>query len=198
MRPSALARAWSIARWVLVGAVVVFWFVALRPQGLGGPAGFVLVSGKSMLPTMHTGDLVIVHRHDRYRVGDVIAYHVPKPDPAAGAQVIHRIVGGSAEQGFVVQGDNRTAPDIWHPKHDDVIGSEWVHIPRAGKLIVWIHTPVFIAALAAFAVVLWILYSGDSEDADVVPDPVEDEADLEVGERDERERQEPPQPGQPS
>lgn len=197
MRPSTRRRAWSIARWVLVAAVVVFWFVALRPQGLGGPAGFVLVSGRSMLPTMHTGDLVIVHRHDRYRVGDVIAYRVPKPDPAAGAQVIHRIVGGSAEKGFVVQGDNRTAPDIWHPKQTDVIGSECVHIPRAGKLIVFIHTPLFIAALAAFVVVLWILFS-DSEDADVVPDPVEDEPDLEERERDEREREEPPQSGQPA
>jgi signal peptidase len=164
MRPSEVQRAWSIARWLLVGAVVVFWFVALRPQGLGGPAGFVLVSGKSMLPTLHADDLVIVHRHDRYRVGDVIAYRVPKPDPAAGAQVIHRIVGGSAEKGFVVQGDNRTAPDIWHPKPDDVIGSEWLHIPRAGKLVVWIRTPVFIAALAAFAAVLWILYSGRDDD----------------------------------
>ena len=135
MPPSARRRAWSTVRWLLVAAVVVSWFVALRPQRLGGPAGFVLVSGKSMLPTMHTGDLVIVHEHDRYRVGDVVAYRVPKPDPAAGAQVIHRIVGGSAQKGFVVQGDNRTAPDIWHPKDEDVIGSEWVHIPRAGKLV---------------------------------------------------------------
>jgi signal peptidase len=166
MRPSTRRRVWSTTRWLLVVAVVGFWFFALRPQGLGGPAGFVLVSGKSMLPTMHTGDLVIVHKRDRYRVGDVIAYHVPKPDPAAGAQVIHRIVGGSAEKGFVVQGDNRTAPDIWHPKPDDVIGSEWVHIPRAGRLIVFIHTPLFIAALAAFAVVLWILYSDDDEEKD--------------------------------
>jgi signal peptidase I len=163
MRPSTLARAWSLARWVLVAGVVAFWFVALRPQGLGGPAEFVLVSGKSMLPTMHTGDLVIVHERDHYRVGDVIAYRVPKPDPAEGSQVIHRIVGGSAEQGFVVQGDNRTAPDIWHPKTKDVVGSEWVHIPRAGKLVLFVHTPVFIAALAAFAVVLWILYSGDDD-----------------------------------
>lgn len=167
MRSSDLRRAWSIARWVLVAVVVVFWFVALRPQGLGGPAGFVLVSGDSMLPTMHTSDLVIVHEHDTYAKGDVIAYHVPEPDPAAGAQVIHRIVGGSARDGYVVQGDNRTAPDIWHPKPKDVIGSEWVHIPRLGKLVVWMHTPLFIGAFAAFCVVLWILFSGnDSTDED--------------------------------
>jgi signal peptidase len=151
-------------RWLLVVAVVIVWFFTLRPQALGGPAGFVLVSGTSMLPTMHTGDLVIVHRHDEYRTGDVIAYRVPKPDPAAGAQVIHRIVGGSAEKGFVVQGDNRTAPDIWRPKPKDVIGSEWIHIPRAGRLVVWLHTPVVIGAVAAFAVVLWILLSGSNGD----------------------------------
>lgn len=163
----------------MVAAVVVFWFVALRPQSLGGPAGFVLVSGDSMLPRMRTGDLVILHEHDRYRKGDVIAYHVPKPDPAAGAQVIHRIIGGSAEKGFVVQGDNRTAPDIWHPKPEDVIGAEWVHIPRLGKVVAWLHTPIAIGAVAAFAVVLWILFSGgDDEDEDESPGDAETPAET--------------------
>src|SRR3954464_2750049 len=105
MRIESLARAWHLARWGLVLAIVAFWFVALRPQAIGGPAGFALVSGTSMLPRSHNGDLVIVHHRARYRVGAVIAYRVPKGDRAAGAQIIHRIVGGFARSGFAVQGD---------------------------------------------------------------------------------------------
>jgi signal peptidase I len=164
MRRSDLRRAWSIARWVLVAAIVVFWFVALRPQALGGPAGFAVVSGDSMLPKMHTGDLVIVHSRDSYRKGDVIAYKVPKGEAAEGAQIIHRIVGGNAREGFVVQGDNRTAPDIWHPKPKDVVGSVWLHAPRLGRVVAWIHTPIVLAALAALFVMGWILLGGRGDD----------------------------------
>src|SRR3954462_6884860 len=89
----------------LVLAVVLFWVLVLRPQTLGGPAGYVLVSGHSMLPRYHTGDLVLVERKSSYHVGQVIAYRVPKGDAMAGAQVIHRIIGGSAQAGWIVQGD---------------------------------------------------------------------------------------------
>src|SRR5215831_17838445 len=56
-------------------AALVGWALFLRPQSLGGPAGYVLVSGKSMLPRYHTGDLVLVERRSSYHLGEVIAYH---------------------------------------------------------------------------------------------------------------------------
>jgi signal peptidase I len=163
MPTNRLARAWQVARWALVLAIVAFWFVALRPQAVGGPAGFALVSGTSMLPVMHNGDLVIVHHRDGYRIGDVIAYRVPKGDPAAGAQIIHRIVGGDARTGFVVQGDNRTAADIWRPKPHDIVGRAWVHVPHAGRVVSFAHTPLFLGALAATMAIMWVLYSGLDE-----------------------------------
>jgi signal peptidase I len=162
-------RVWNGARWIVALALVVFWFLALRPQGLGGPAEFVMVSGHSMEPTMHTGDLVVVHRHADYGIGDVVAYRVPKGDPAAGAQVIHRIVGGDGDRGFVVQGDNRTAPDIWRPRTRDVIGSEWAYAPKVGRVILFLHGPIFIAALATTIVVCWILFSGGGKSDDCEP-----------------------------
>src|SRR5438094_3225003 len=146
--------------WLRVGgvlALVVFWFVALRPQALHGPAGYALVSGTSMLPTLHTGDVVVVHRADRYMIGDVIAYRVPKGQTGAGAQVIHRIVGGDARHGFVVQGDNRTAPDIWHPTPSLIVGREWAHVPKLGILVTLLHTPLALAALAAAVAAGWIV-----------------------------------------
>ena len=145
----ALRRVANILGLVLAVAAVVFWALFLRPQSLGGRAGYVLVSGKSMLPLYHTGDLVLVERHSSYHVGELIAYRVPKGDPMAGAQVIHRIVGGDAQHGFVVQGDNRTAPDVWRPKPADIVGAKAVRIPNAIVLLQYLRSPFVLALLVA-------------------------------------------------
>jgi signal peptidase len=142
---------------VLTVAAVVFWAMFLRPQSLGGPAGYVLVSGKSMLPLYHTGDLVLVERQSSYHVGDVIAYRVPKGDPMAGAQVIHRIIGGDATHGFVVQGDNRTAPDVWRPTQKDIVGAKALKIPNGVVVLQYLRSPLLLGLLAACFVFVTVL-----------------------------------------
>jgi Signal peptidase I len=94
---AVLKRTWSIGSIVLLIVACAFWAMFLRPQSLGGPAGYVLVSGHSMNPLYHTGDMILVRRHSSYTIGDIIAYRVPKGDAMAGAQVIHRIVGGNCD-----------------------------------------------------------------------------------------------------
>src|SRR4051794_8469747 len=147
----------------LLVALVVGWAFTLRPQSLGGPAGYVLVSGHSMLPRYHTGDLVLLERKSSYHVGEVIAYHVPKGDPMAGAQVIHRIIGGSPKTGWIVQGDNRTAPDVWRPKDADVVGAKALRIPNAVLVLQFLRSPVLIALLAACFVFVFALDRGDED-----------------------------------
>src|SRR6266849_6951728 len=128
---AAFERTNKAAGIALAVLVCLFWAQYLRPQSLGGRAAYVLVSGKSMLPRYHTGDLVLVEQQPDYHVGQLVAYRVPKGDPMAGAQVIHRIVGGDAQRGFVVQGDNRTAPDVWRPKAGDIVGAKALRVPNA-------------------------------------------------------------------
>ena len=142
---------------VLAVAAVVLWGLFLRPQSLGGPAGYVLVSGHSMLPEYHAGDVVLVERQSSYRVGEVIAYHVPKDDPMAGLHVIHRIVGGNASKGYVVQGDNRTAPDVWHPKPQDIVGAKALRIPHGVIVLQLFRSPLLLALLAGSFVFTWVL-----------------------------------------
>jgi len=153
------------ASYALLLGVVLFWAFFLRPQSLGGPAGYVLVSGHSMLPRYKTGDLVLVEHKASYHVGEVIAYHVPKGDPMAGAQVIHRIIGGDAERGFLVQGDNRTAPDVWRPKPADIVGAKALRIPQAVLVLQFLRSPVLLALLAACFVFVRVLgHVPDSDD----------------------------------
>ena len=69
---STVRRVLGWVQIVLTLAVLGFWFFELRPQSLGGPASYALVSGKSMEPVYHTGDVVIVHRHARYHIGQIV------------------------------------------------------------------------------------------------------------------------------
>src|SRR5438270_8442703 len=153
-------RANKAAGIALVVVACLFWAHFLRPESLGGRAGYVLVSGQSMEPRYHTGDLVLVQRHAGYHVGQVIAYRVPKGDPMAGAQVIHRIVGGDAKRGFVVQGDNRTQPDVWRPKASDIVGAKTLRIPNAIIVLQYLRSPIFLALLAACFVFVHVLNRG--------------------------------------
>jgi len=164
-RRVTLTRVTNAAGLLLVLASIVFWALVLRPQSLGGPAGYVLVSGKSMLPRYHTGDLVLVEKRAHYHVGEVIAYRVPKGDPMAGSQVIHRIVGGDAEHGFVVQGDNRTAPDVWRPKPADIVGAKVMRFPNAVVVLQFLRSPLSLALMAAaFVFVRMLLRTGEGAD----------------------------------
>ncbi|MPZ99458.1 MAG: signal peptidase I [Dehalococcoidia bacterium] len=142
---------------LLTVVAVLAWAVLFRPLFLGGPASFVIVSGVSMRPTMHTGDLAVLHRESEYAPGDVVAFKTPE-----GGLIIHRIVGGDAEQGFVMQGDNRDHIDEWHPKPDDILGSLWLHAPGLGDRLLWLKQPQNIGMLMAALIAVPILYTTDT------------------------------------
>ena len=178
MRSRALvgfARANKAAGAALVVLALLFWAHYLRPQSLGGNAGYVLVSGHSMEPRFHTGDMVLVEKQASYHAGEVIAYHVPKGDPMAGAQVIHRIIGGDAKHGFVVRGDNRTAPDVWRPKQKDIVGAKALRLPNAIVVLQFLRAPVFMALLAAVFVLVHMLSGGKDEE----PKPADEQPEYE-------------------
>ncbi len=162
---SALERLrlpFAIAKLAALGLVIAacLWFGL--PQSLGGRAGWVMVSGTSMLPRLHTGDLVLVEHQSSYHVGEVVAYRVPKHEIGAGHVVIHRISGGNGTAGWTMKGDNRTAPDLWYPTNHDVIGAQELRIPNAWFVLRVFHMPVLLALFAAFGVFFWTA-CGDRE-----------------------------------
>ena len=133
------------------------------PQRFGGRASWVMVSGTSMLPRLHTGDLVLVERRSSYHVGEVVAYRVPKGQVGAGYVVIHRIIGGNGQTGWRMKGDNRTAPDLWYPTDHDVIGSKLLRIPHAWFFLRLLHMPLMLGLFAGVAVFFLIAFAGDRE-----------------------------------
>jgi signal peptidase len=154
----------ALAKLAVLGALAAtcLWFGL--PQSLGGRADWVLVSGTSMLPHLHTGDLVLVEHQSSYHVGEVIAYRVPKGQVGAGHVVIHRIVGGNPRTGWKMQGDNRTAPDLWHPTNRDVVGAKLLRIPDAWLVLRFLHAPLFLGLLAAFGAFFWLALGKNVEE----------------------------------
>ena len=144
-------RGLSLGLNLLVVAVLACWMVLLRPLMFGGPATYVVIHGNSMYPTFREGQLVITHRQASYGVGDIVAYRVPKGRVGSGYLVIHRIVGGSPDAGFLMKGDHNGYQDPWRPSSTDIVGSSWIVVPIVGRLLVVVRQPIVAAIIAALA-----------------------------------------------
>lgn len=143
-----------------LAALSVGWLLFLRPAALGGPVTYVMVAGASMEPTLHSGELAVVRKQDSYRNGDIVAFGVPKGEPGEGAIVMHRIVGGSPEEGFVMQGDNKNAPDSWRPTDHDMLGRLWFAIPGGEQFVLTLRQPLILGLLAGAMGMLTVLGGG--------------------------------------
>jgi signal peptidase len=149
----------------LLVAIVAAFLAYFWPQTLGGKTAYVKVDGHSMDPTYHFGDLAIVRRQSSYKIGDPVAYRIPKGEFGAGAMVIHRLIGGNGKTGFVTRGDNRNINDSWHPKTKDVVGRVRIDMPALGTQMAKFTRPVYLGALVAGLTVMVMLFpSGDDRD----------------------------------
>jgi len=164
--PRRLVGALPTVALVLV-ALVGAWF--LWPSSLGGCTTLTIVSGHSMDGTYRTGDLV-VSRCGPAEVGDVIVY---QPQDMGGVRIIHRIVGGTADDGWVMQGDNNDFTDPWTPRGDEVVGVARVHVGGAGALSMLFLSPVVWVSLilVAAGILCWPARQDDEPAADVEPEP---------------------------
>jgi signal peptidase len=144
---------------VVTGFVVTLLLVGifmLWPQTFGGAVSYVMVSGTSMEPGLHTGDLVVTRVQSHYEVGDTVAFRIRDGEPGEGNVVIHRLVAGNEVDGFETQGDNRNYRDPWRPTRDDILGQRWVMIPGIGANIALLRAPIPLGALCGLLTV-WVL-----------------------------------------
>lgn len=140
------------AAFLLTIALFFGAWVLLAPPTLGGRNTYVVTSGVSMLPHFHAGDLVILRRESTYRVGEVAAYQ----NHELGVVVMHRIVA-IRDGRYVFKGDNNDFIDSYEPTKSQIVGAEWVHLPRIGRLLTGLRIP---GVAAVFLILLWILSFG--------------------------------------
>lgn len=170
--------AWTARRVLALLGTIFIWFAVavdawyLWPTNLGGSTSFVIVSGSSMEPTYLSGDLVIARKMEP-SIGDVIVY---APEGFGGAQIVHRIIGGNGEDGWIMQGDNNTFIDPFEPKDAEVRGVVVVHYSSLGQLTALLLSPLVWASVLLLSIVLLVWFSGDDCD--------EDDEDDEAGDND--------------
>jgi signal peptidase I len=115
-------------------------WIACAPTQVGGQSTYVIISGVSMEPDFHQGDLVIVHETADYRVGDIVAYR----NADIHGNVLHRIAGLNLDH-FIFKGDNNSWLDSYQPTQEELIGKLWIHLPKVGKAIMWVRVPLNMA-----------------------------------------------------
>ncbi|MCU1585618.1 MAG: hypothetical protein JWM49_2174 [Microbacteriaceae bacterium] len=134
-----------IAR-ILVVTFELLVVAAVAALGLLATGAFavVMTHGVSMNPVYYQGDLVVVERANSYRVGEIVAYHLPSDN----AVVLHRIIGIDPK-GFRIKGDNNQSVDFTRPTTKEIIGHAVLHIPQGGTWLRNLSAPP-ILALAIF------------------------------------------------
>ena len=147
--PRLLAVIGNALLWAVIG--INAWF--LWPATLGGATSFVIVNGSSMEPTYFGGDLVVARKGEP-AIGDIVVY---EPEGLGGARIVHRIIGGDGDSGWIIQGDNNDFIDQWEPTNERVVGIVQIHFGGVSKLTSFFLTPwpwAFVL-LSAVALLLW-------------------------------------------
>lgn len=134
---------------LLLGASLYFVnarVVAGNPLPMPFGIGAAVVQSGSMEPTYQIGDLLFVKKQSTYSVGDVVVYQ------SGGILVVHRIIAISGST-VTTQGDANNTPD--EPFDRSLIqGGVTGCIPRVGRTIDFIKTPLGILLLTGCAVLL--------------------------------------------
>ena len=138
---------------VLAG-IAIAAFLVIGPANIGGPVVYMVISGNSMEPGLHRGDMVFVRSGDAAAVGDAVAYRSTR----TGQHVLHRVIG-MVDGRFIFQGDNNSWVDSSQPTRVDLIGKLWFHIPRVGTYLEWLRSPLH-AAVMAGGMVAMATYQG--------------------------------------
>ena len=137
-----------------VALLAAAWYFLAPPQ-LGGQTSYAITFGVSMEPHFHRGDLVVLRARPSYSVGEVVAYR----SQDLHRNVLHRIV--AVHDGhYTFKGDNNNFLDPEHPTEAAFVGSEWLHVPRAGAWLADLHRPRNAAIASGIAVLLLLLSGG--------------------------------------
>ena len=158
-----MKQKWKKSATLAALALMIGWLVFLSPTALGGPVSYTIVSGTSMEPRLHTGDLLLMRRTDEYQIGDIASYRIPEGQLGAGDAIVHRIKSGDGASGYRTPGDDVDRADPWSPTQSDMIGKLFLRIPGAGLLLMFLRSPLGIAAIAGLATGYLVLKRSDKE-----------------------------------
>ena len=113
----------------------------------------LVVTGDSMAPRIHRGDVVVIEPFDHQRLapGTVVVFQ----NPARGEDVTHRIVALNDDGTYVTRGDANEARDSTPLTPDRIQGTGRLLVPRAGMAAVWLGSRSWGPLTAFGGFLLW-------------------------------------------
>lgn len=143
----------NIKTGISIAISILIWLL-LAPPELGGSTRYAMVIGKSMLPTLRAGDLVLLRTMQDYRAGEIIGFY----DPNLNAVIVHRIITIVNGQ-YKTQGDNNQDADLYSPQKGDVLGRVILRAPLLGNIVAVMKQPlVFTGVVGLMIVFLWATF----------------------------------------
>ena len=133
-------------------AAVLMTFSALSVSGV--VKARIVLTG-SMAPSINSGDIIVTVPPTRMapEKGDVVAYEGKRFDGTKVGVFSHRIIGGDAQNGFIVKGDANPNPDVQRPKIPDITGIVIFTIPLIGRIL----TPRSLIVLVPLIFGFWLV-----------------------------------------
>lgn len=124
----------AVALLASVYSIAVRQFTGKQVAPVFGWSTAVVISG-SMSGSIEINDMVIIHRQDAYKIGDVVTFE------DGDSLLTHRIIGETPE-GFVTKGDANNAPDSDPVTQDLIVGRVVGVIPGVGRFIELARSPL--------------------------------------------------------
>ena len=146
-------KATVLSRWF--GYVLAFTLISFSILSFQGSVKARVVLTGSMAPTINPGDVILTTPPTNItpKIGSIVAYVGRRFDGTAVGVFSHRIIGGNAQTGFIVKGDNNPEPDTQKPKVPDITGVVIFVIPLIGKFL----TPKALIVIIPLIFGLWLI-----------------------------------------
>lgn len=122
--------------------------------GLGTWTPFYVVVGRSMLPTLREGDVVIIQKPNslsEVKVGDIIVFKDPFSSRSTNLfeqerVIVHRVIAvisdSQGNKAFLTKGDNMSMKDPWVVSEKHFLGKVVFWIPKLGFVATLIRPPI--------------------------------------------------------
>lgn len=135
-----------ISIWLCVDKFIVKSKV---PSFLGVSA--LRVETGSMTGTINEGDVIIIAKTNKYKIGDIVTY-IQDGDKLP---TTHRIVLYEGDNGYITKGDFNNTKDFDTVYQDEILGEVIFPIPKLGYVLDWFTTTEGIIYSIVFVVILY-------------------------------------------
>ncbi len=151
--------------WLAVAPLIIglLWLGALQYLGTTSPIEATV--GRSMEPTLQTGDLAVMEglRAQDIRLGDIVGLDVPLAAQSQfnyPARVLHRVIDMRLQDGVLMvqtQGDGQARPDPFLTPAVDINRRLIASVPKLGNVLFYLQSPQGKIAIIGL-LVLFMIY----------------------------------------